>query len=355
MHPFPPYFSNLDLAWLTEKQAHRGAYHVPASAPALVCAPRADRFRPSFNVAPGTFLPVVRAAASATPSASQHAASASAKLAPAESEGAAESCAEAEEAHEEGRAQEEAGEERVKGGEAEQEHQAEGEGEEQAEEERKGQAEGKREGKGQAQWEQAEGERKGQAEGEEREVQVMKWGLVPSFCSKAQPPDHFRMVHGRYEGRGKDADTTCSQFNMGCLLTPPSYPSPDARFYEWKKEGSKKQPFYIHMSDGRPMVMAGLFDCWRDAQGERLFTFTIVTTAASQRLQWLHDRMPAILPSQHHITAWLHGKLSGPDAITQCCSPYNHPDLVWHAVTPEVGKPAFDGPQCVQPVRSRKC
>ncbi|CAI5489533.1 unnamed protein product [Closterium sp. Naga37s-1] len=121
-------------------------------------------------------------------------------------------------------------------------------------------------------------------------------------------------------------------------------------FYEWKKEGSKKQPFYIHMNDGRPMVMAGLFDCWTNAQGERLFTFTIVTTASSQRLQWLHDRMPAILPSQHHVAAWLHGKLSGPDAITHLCSPYNHPDLLWHAVTPEVGKPAFNGPQCVQPI-----
>ncbi|CAI5502684.1 unnamed protein product [Closterium sp. Naga37s-1] len=150
-------------------------------------------------------------------------------------------------------------------------------------------------------------------------------------------------------------------FNARCesLHTKPSFRRllPSQRcvvllegFYEWKKEGSKKQPFYIHMSDGRPMVMAGLFDCWRDAQGERLFTFTIVTTASSQRLQWLHDRMPAILPSQHHVAAWLHGKLSGPDAITHLCTPYNHPDLVWHAVTPEVGKPAFNGPQCVEPI-----
>ncbi|CAI7827729.1 unnamed protein product [Closterium sp. NIES-54] len=41
------------------------------------------------------------------------------------------------------------------------------------------------------------------------------------------------------------------------------------------------------------------------------------------------DRMPAILPSQHHIAAWLHGKLSGPDAIAHLCSPYNHPDLLF--------------------------
>ncbi|CAI7801842.1 unnamed protein product [Closterium sp. NIES-53] len=152
--------------------------HVRTSAPARVCAARPFRFRPSFNVAPGTFLPVVRAAASTAPSASPHAASASAKLAPAEAEGAAESCAEVEEADEEGRAQEEVVGERGEAGEADQEEQAEGERKVQAEGEWQKQAEGKR----------------GEQAGEEREVQVMKWGLVPSFCSKTQPPDHFRMV-----------------------------------------------------------------------------------------------------------------------------------------------------------------
>ncbi|CAI5954659.1 unnamed protein product [Closterium sp. NIES-65] len=138
-------------------------------------------FHPSFNVAPGTFLPVVCAAASAAPSASPHAASASAKLAPAEAECAEDRCAEAEEADEEGRAQGEIGGGRGKAGEAEQQEQADEEQGVQAEEERKRQVV------------EAEGEQKGQAGGEV-EVQVMKWGLVPSFCSKTQPPDHFRMV-----------------------------------------------------------------------------------------------------------------------------------------------------------------
>ncbi|CAI5971496.1 unnamed protein product [Closterium sp. NIES-64] len=287
-------------------------------------------FRPSFNVAPGTFLPVVCAAASAAPSASPHAASASAKLAPAEAECAEDRCAEAEEADEEGRAQGEIGGGRGKAGEAEQQEQADEEQGVQAEEERKRQVV------------EAEGEQKGQAGGEV-EVQVMKWGLVPSFCSKTQPPDHFRMFNARCESLHAKPSFRRLLPSQRCVVVLEG-------FYEWKKEGSKKQPFYIHISDGRPMVMAGLFDCWRDAQGERLFTFTIVTTASSQRLQWLHDRMPAILPSQHHVAAWLHGKLSGPDAIAHLCSPYNHPDLVWHAVTPEVGKPAFNGPQCVQPI-----
>lgn len=40
------------------------------------------------------------------------------------------------------------------------------------------------------------------------------------------------------------------------------------RFYEWKKDGSKKQPYYIHLKDGRPLVFAALYDSWKNSEGE---------------------------------------------------------------------------------------
>lgn len=39
------------------------------------------------------------------------------------------------------------------------------------------------------------------------------------------------------------------------------------RFYEWKKDGSKKQPYYIYFRDGRPLVFAALFDSWKNLEG----------------------------------------------------------------------------------------
>jgi len=39
------------------------------------------------------------------------------------------------------------------------------------------------------------------------------------------------------------------------------------RFYEWKKR-PKKQPYYIHFEDGRPLVFAALYDSWENAEGE---------------------------------------------------------------------------------------
>lgn len=40
-----------------------------------------------------------------------------------------------------------------------------------------------------------------------------------------------------------------------------------SRFYEWKKDVSKKQPYYVHFKDGRPLVFAALYDSWVDSSG----------------------------------------------------------------------------------------
>ncbi|KAG4192496.1 hypothetical protein ERO13_A07G159600v2 [Gossypium hirsutum] len=116
-------------------------------------------------------------------------------------------------------------------------------------------------------------------------------------------------------------------------------------FYEWKKDVSKKQPYYIHFKDGRPLVFAALYDSWENSEGEKLHTFTILTTSASSTFQWLHDRMPVILGDKGSTDAWLNG--SKTDMLLK---PYENPDLVWYPVTPAIGKLSFEGPECVKEV-----
>lgn len=42
------------------------------------------------------------------------------------------------------------------------------------------------------------------------------------------------------------------------------------RFYEWKKDGPKKQPYYIHFKNDKYLVFAALYDSWKSSEGEEL-------------------------------------------------------------------------------------
>ena len=54
-------------------------------------------------------------------------------------------------------------------------------------------------------------------------------------------------------------------------------------FYEWKREGTRRQPYRIMRADGRPLALAGLWTGWRDPATDAVRrTFTIVTTGPNE-------------------------------------------------------------------------
>jgi putative SOS response-associated peptidase YedK len=71
---------------------------------------------------------------------------------------------------------------------------------------------------------------------------------------------------------------------------------PSDGFYEWKPDGPRKQPYYVHAKSGEPLAFAGLWETWTGPNGEELDTATIVTTEANRSLRHIQDRMPAIVP-----------------------------------------------------------
>jgi len=73
-------------------------------------------------------------------------------------------------------------------------------------------------------------------------------------------------------------------------------------------EGSRNQPYYIKPWHGEPFAFAGLWDHWPPAEGDRLETCTILTTAPNAVLQAIHDRMPVILPPDAY-NMWLNPAL----------------------------------------------
>ncbi|GMP90226.1 hypothetical protein CsSME_00041448 [Camellia sinensis var. sinensis] len=173
-------------------------------------------------------------------------------------------------------------------------------------------------------------------------LQCMKWGLIPSFTKKTEKPDHYKMFNARSESICEKASFRRLVPNNRCLVAVEG-------FYEWKKDGSKKQPYYVHFKDGRPLVFAALYDSWKNSEEEILYTFTIVTTSSSPALEWLHDRMPVILGDKESTETWLMGSSSS--KFDTVLKPYEAVDLVWYPVTPAIGKASFDGPECIKEIK----
>lgn len=138
------------------------------------------------------------------------------------------------------------------------------------------------------------------AEGE-RCVHVMRWGLVPSFTKPDDKPDYFRMFNARSESVTQKPAFRRLVSRRRCVVLMNG-------FFEWKQEErAGKQPYYVHLAGAPIMKFAGLWDTWRRADGSVMESYTILTTAASKPLEWLHDRMPVILPTKDAEDVWLAG------------------------------------------------
>ncbi|KAN0118165.1 DUF159 domain containing protein [Russula decolorans] len=178
----------------------------------------------------------------------------------------------------------------------------------------------------------------------------MRWGLIPHW-SKAEPPT-LNTINARAENLQEGGGMWGSvKGRKRCVVVAQGY-------YEWLKKGSQRIPHFTRHKDQRLMLFAGLYDSVTlEGQSEPLWTFTIVTTAASSSSSWLHDRQPVILTSQDALDRWLDTSTqTWEPKLSPLLDPYNDSDtpLECYAVPREVGKVGVQSPTFIEPVKKRK-
>jgi putative SOS response-associated peptidase YedK len=131
----------------------------------------------------------------------------------------------------------------------------------------------------------------------ERELAMMRWGLVPYWAKDVKVG--FSSINARAETLTTSA-VFREPFQRRRCLVPADW------FYEWMKLDAKtKQPYAIALKDGALFAFAGLWESWKDkATGQRLETFSIVTTDPNELMEPLHNRMPVILAPKDY-ERWL--------------------------------------------------
>ncbi|CAF1070573.1 unnamed protein product [Adineta steineri] len=145
-------------------------------------------------------------------------------------------------------------------------------------------------------------------------------------------------------------------------------------FFEWKKNVSK-MPYFIYQSqpflnekrypninvdkvlenneNKLPLLaMAGLFDINRNCENEPLYSCTICTVNASEPMQTVHVRMPAILSSQQEIDEWLDFGRYKTEEVIPLLVP--HDDIQMYRVTPNVGSTRVNNMHNIRPMNIDK-
>ncbi|KAF9574771.1 hypothetical protein EC968_005557 [Mortierella alpina] len=88
--------------------------------------------------------------------------------------------------------------------------------------------------------------------------------------------------------------------------------------------GKERVPFYTKRRDGGLMLMAAIYDIATiQGESEPMYTYATITTNASPQLDWLHDRMPVLIPNHDHekIRMWLDPKQAWNTALEAMLKP----------------------------------
>lgn len=135
-------------------------------------------------------------------------------------------------------------------------------------------------------------------EDNERELVMLRWGLVPSWAK--DPSIGNRMINARAETVAEKPSFRAAYSRRRCIVLADG-------FYEWRREGDVKTPYFISLASGSPFGLGGVWENWHDRESDdSVQTTALITTEANAFMRPLHHRMPMILETDA-ANDWLGG------------------------------------------------
>ncbi len=173
-----------------------------------------------------------------------------------------------------------------------------------------------------------------------RELVKMRWGFVPAWAP--DPSSGSRLINARAETVASKPSFRDAFRRRRCLVPADGY-------YEWRREGTRKQPYLFRLQELRPFAIAGLWSRWQpDPEAPTLLTCALVTTAANAVASAVHDRMPLVIEPRDYA-AWL-DRSTDLSRVLALLSPLPDSELVGFPVSTLVNSPNNDGPELIRPV-----
>ena len=130
-------------------------------------------------------------------------------------------------------------------------------------------------------------------DGSDRAVNL-HWGLIPSWSKDRAISSH--LINARAETLTEKPSFKNAYQHRRCLI-------PATGFFEWQTTDAGKRPYHIHQPVNALFAFAGLWEHWEHDQ-ETVYSCTIITTVANDKIAPIHNRMPVIITPDDY-NRWL--------------------------------------------------
>ena len=164
---------------------------------------------------------------------------------------------------------------------------------------------------------------------------LLRWGLVPFWFK--EPGGKRPLINARAEGIEAKPSFRGPVRHRRCIV-------PASGFYEWGRQGTGKQPYFVRPAKEEVFALAGIWDHWEGKQGEVIESVAIITTSANELMLPIHDRKPVVLEKED-VAEWIAPatKLEKALAMLKPCSSAM---MVAYPVSSLVNSARHDGPEC---------
>ena len=122
---------------------------------------------------------------------------------------------------------------------------------------------------------------------------------------------------------------------------------PASGYYEWRREGGQKLPYYIEPEDDAGFAFAGLWDRW-EGGGDVVESCTIITAAAPESMQHIHHRIPVHLTTEQ-AAQWV-SQTTSIDTLNTLMAPEIRMRIAITPVSTVVNNARNKDARCIEPL-----
>lgn len=179
----------------------------------------------------------------------------------------------------------------------------------------------------------------------DRTIYSARWGLVNHWAKDAGAG--VRQINARSETAHVQRSFKEAFVRRRCIV-------PADGFFEWTGPKKKRQPIWFHHPAGELLLMAGLYEIFKDKKYGPLRTFTILTRNSQPPVEEIHDRMPVIF-SPDQADRWIAEPPPGSEGkadvekLRGLLAEVDTDWLVGKEVTRRVNKVGHDDPSLLDP------